>query len=977
MSLTREQAAGAYANGSVAVVAGAGTGKTHMLTERYLHHLLSDGLSPLQIVAVTFTERAADELKARLRRATSRRLGDDATALIELEAAQISTLHALAARICRDHPDAAGVPADFGILEDLEGDLWQSEQLDDALMTLSRAVLDSVPFSTLREVVAALVADPVRAQEALDRGPETWDARVAQARISAVAQLVHNPAWREAVLSLRTYQGQAGDRKEQARQHALQGLDCLDAGEVETAFEHFDRIDRRGGSQKAWPVGGLAEVNEALRVIQEQVKAVQKEGLVTLRLGEADTRLAELLPMIREAYEHVQNLVAAAKRRARVLDFADLELHALAALGHEQVRQHYRERWRAILIDEFQDTNPVQEALLNHLTGGLTLTIVGDEKQAIYGFRGADVAVFQRYRQRIASSGGSEVTLSTSFRTHTRLVEQLNPLFEPVLGDLHQPLEAVRREVEDEHSYLSVHTIEAERGVSKGRRQLAEARCIAGLIADLLAKGRLIDPDTGRARAVEPGDIAVLTRTWQPLDVYSEVLPAMGVPAVHTGGGNLLEAREAKDGWALLRFLVDPSDDLALVAALRSPFFAVDDRCLYDFVHTCEQASWWQALNRASADELCRAYRVLSTLRESVRVDAPSRLLQRADYLTGYTAVIANLPGAERRVADWRGFLELVRTLEGWAGDAFSVVRRLRRLIGAGTEVTRPVLQAANAVALMTIHKAKGLEWPVVIVGDLDRRLQGRRGSVLFDPELGLAFKVEDDEGDRLEPALYTLLKHQRAQAEAAELRRVCYVALTRARDRLILTATQAKGGAFEVLQPGFDRVGLEYHVVPYSAEAGLYPEPQPPEPLSVVSEDQALWRVPVTALGAYAGHVAPRHEVRPETDKVEGWEEVLGLIEAVDEAWLPLALALQAAGLPAPNPDSVFRELTSDAVVTAYQAVCSWEHQGQSVAVVDAATPQSAFDQQLIRVPFGDADGITHAVMAIAQALGRASCAS
>ena len=163
-------------------------------------------------------------------------------------------------------------------------------------------------------------------------------------------------------------------------------------------------------------------------------------------LGPADERLASALPVLRDAFGQARAFLAQAKRRSRVLDFADLEVHALRALEHEEVRDYYRERWRAFLVDEFQDTNPVQAELLDLLTQGAKLTVVGDEKQSIYGFRRADVEVFRRFRERILSEGGEEVVLATSFRGHSELVRVLNAVFSSVLGEMRQDLEAHREE---------------------------------------------------------------------------------------------------------------------------------------------------------------------------------------------------------------------------------------------------------------------------------------------------------------------------------------------------------------------------------------------------------------------------------------------------------------------------------------------------------------------------------------------------
>jgi ATP-dependent helicase/nuclease subunit A len=205
--------------------------------------------------------------------------------------------------------------------------------------------------------------------------------------------------------------------------------------------------------------------------------------------------------------------------------------------------------------------------------------------------------------------------------------------------------------------------------------------------------------------------------------------------------------------------------------------------------------------------------------------------LKLADHLTGYTAIIANLPGAQRREADWRGFGELVRDLERGADHAFTVVRWLRQLYEAGAEVPRPPLEAGDAVSLMTIHSAKGLEWPVVVIPDLARGYPSQSPAVLFDPELGVAANFGEDDG---EPVLYRLIADRKALAQEAEARRLFYVACTRARDHLILTSTEAttnRLSGLALLRPGLELANVSCAPVPFRPEDARPPELPTPSP--------------------------------------------------------------------------------------------------------------------------------------------------
>ena len=335
------------------------------------------------------------------------------------------------------------------------------------------------------------------------------------------------------------------------------------------------------------------------------------------------------------------------------------------------------------------------------------------------------------------------------------------------------------------------------------------------------------------------------------------------------GGGNLLATREAKDATALLRFLANPRDDLALVAVLRSPWFAISDRLLFqvrsawrsqlkDSQLQAEDPCWWTELQKSELTELLRPIRVLQQLIQLRQAEIPSRVLQFADRLTGYTAVIANLAGAERRLADWQGFGQLVKDLEQGTYDLFGVVRRLKRLYEKEVAVPRPLVSVANAVSLMTVYAAKGLEWGLVIVADLSKERPKSYPAILFDADLGVAIKSKTSSGETQKPVLYSWLEYLKEQKEREEAVRVLYVALTRARDYLFLSAAEPYKGELNRLQKGISAADVPTFTIPYSDRQALPAIPQlpplaTPAPLLLNSVGSGLSELPVTALTDYA----------------------------------------------------------------------------------------------------------------------------
>jgi ATP-dependent helicase/nuclease subunit A len=877
-NLTPEQQAAAYANCSVVITAGAGTGKTHMLAERYLYYLRERDLSPLEIVAVTFTEKAATELRSRIRSLVSQELPQRLDLLAELEAAQISTIHALAARVAQEHFQLINIPADFQVLDDLEGQVWLDDGLQQALTQLSPEVFQLIPYSLLQDVLSKLIDDPYTAHKALQQGIQDWEQLIVNARIQAVKIIVSDGAWQSSQEVLQKHQGQVGDKLEAIRLSVLKAIaDLENAENITLAIATIEQVNLRVGSDKNWQ--DMKTVKDALKTLRELVKKVTSQGLLDLAIGEADEQLKLILPALTEAYQEVTAYLSRLKLQRKVLTFSDLELYALQALSNTQVQDYYYQRWQVFLIDEFQDTNPAQAELLNTLTAKAELTIVGDIKQSIYGFRRADIRVFQQFRDRILGNNGKEVILSTSFRTHETLIEQFNQIFAPLLAENHQDLNAFRQSKPAAGSsaadqYLQVLVIgdpltkegeEKPPKPNKANRQRVEAFSLAEKIKQMLERQiPVFDRQTRQIRPLEPKDIAILTRTWQPLEVYGEALAAIGIPVAPAGGGNLLATREAKDATALLRFLANPRDDIALVAVLRSPFFAISDRLLFQVRESFDRQAdqdtcWWSELEKSQFPELSRPVKVLQQLLKSRQSEMPSRILQLVDRLTGYTAVIANLAGADRRLADWRGFGQLVKDLEQGTYDLFGVVRRLKRLYEQEVAVPRPIIAVNNAVSLMTIYAAKGLEWGLVIVADLSKERRKSDPAIRFDAQLGVAVTSKTLLGETQKPVLYNWLEYLQSQKDREEAIRVLYVALTRARDYLILSAAEPYKGELNLLQRGISAANVPTFTIPYTDTKALPPILQTPvlpehlPPLLLNPVGSGLSELPVTALTDYA----------------------------------------------------------------------------------------------------------------------------
>ena len=896
MSLDPRQREAAEAPASVVVTAGAGTGKTHMLARRYLHHLRS-GMRPLEVVAVTFTRRAAEELRARVREVVRAALAAesvssagaaararlDPDALAEVEAAPIGTIHALAQLVCRRYPEAAGVPPDFGVVDELDGALWTAEALDEALARLDDAHVAGLPYELLRAAIAAALDDPTRARAALAIGPEAVRAAIDDARRAAFDATVGDAAWREAVAFLGGFVGPEGHEAEVARRQAVAAARRIaelgpdgDPDEAAAAWSALAALAAHRGAKKDWRGPELGEVKAALRRLRDGAREAwdDGDGPAGLVWSALDDRAAVIVAQLRGALEAALAIVDERKRRAKALSFADLETHALRALDDPDVRAHVHRRWRALLVDEVQDVNPTQARLLAALRAvDAPLTAVGDAKQSIYGFRGAEPAVLADLQGSVAAeAGGRTVALGTNYRSHGELVEVVNRVFDRALGPDAGPLAAARERPADLPTTVRYQRVARASGARSSELAAAEVDAIASAILGWVRADPPIAIADGPAgtRPLGFGDVAILARGHATLALLEARLPALGVPVLNAGGGDVLATRVASDVRALLRAVVDPTDGVAVAALLRSPYVAAHDADVVRFVAAepsgllegavrgdedaaapGPQRPWWRRLPSVPVGPheaaLAHAGALLSDLRGARAAGArASELALLADDRCGFRATLSHLPEGPRRVADHDGVVDLLERLEQGSADALGVVRRLERLVAAGVRVPRPPLRASGAVALLTIHAAKGLEWPAVVVADLAGGGGRDRDDVLLDPRVGFALRWPDGRGGRDVPAGYRLAAAAAARRELEERRRLAYVAFTRARELLLVSDRGgANGGLRAALDDALTVAGVRHEEVACDASLVSAPPPLPPLPRAPDPHDAAWCRGP------------------------------------------------------------------------------------------------------------------------------------
>lgn len=876
--LTVEQRLALEVRGSsVALGAGAGCGKTMVLTERFLGELEGDdGRTLKALVALTFTEKASRELRQRIRARCRERIAQGPAAdrwravLRALEAAPIGTFHEFCARILRARAIEAGIDPEFAILDESVA----ASLRDRAVRTVVRRMLaDRDPdlvhlgldygLGQIREALATLLGNRTAAD--LD----AWRERSAEELIGlwtraweeqgrpAVLQLVspHARRCREVLERLEAGHPKLLERRDSLLE-LLPELEHRECGEVVlNRVLELARVNDLG-AKGIWPSPEVKEtVKDIFEVLRKRIGKVLEKSLVSEPLTrESAENTLGLIRLASRARREYQSIKAA----RRGLDFDDLLVRTRDLLLRNPGASEGtpgREPVEFVLVDEFQDTDRIQSEVLR-LLGGESLFlermfVVGDARQSIYRFRGAEPAILGRWRGEFAPEG--RLRLTENFRSVPGVIHFVNALFADRLEEVESEAEAaaggglvpVREGIREEPVVTFLWALppdppdpemEGEARVSADDRRVNEARCLAQLLRARLSAGwTILDRRTRQKRPAHAGDVAFLFRAMTEVWPYEAALADEGFDYHTLGGSAFYAQQEVRDVVNVLSVVEDPLDEVALAGALRGPFFGVSDDALY-----------WLARKfpRGLTDGLARADEIVELADHDRRCAARAReflgrwrdLKDRVPLATLVAAVLdesgfevalaCEFLGA-RRLANTRKLVRLARDFDRQENITLGdFVARLRADLdnppreeqAATTEEDSPTIR------LMSVHQSKGLEFPIVVLPDLGRRPNPRTpflgmnadvGLVVRSPRLivpggdessgpdpgeslgWLAFQAIEDEGDRRESL------------------RLFYVATTRARDHLILASglesadpddgPKASSPALELLLERFD----------------------------------------------------------------------------------------------------------------------------------------------------------------------------
>ena len=867
------------ARGQVLVTAGAGTGKTSTLVRRCLRVLLEDQppCSLENLLMVTFTEAAAAEMRARLRQALQQRCeatppGTEPARVLEeqlalLDTAHISTLHGFCLELVRQHFHELEIDPQVVVLDESQTKPMMGQALDELLEECYNESREDLGGDRLGPAVRELVRRQGRGSDERIRSLVLRLHRYAQSRADAAGWLERQAAafregepthWREWLLAgFEEWRGQWLPVAQSWAGQAENVAQCLPAlaapaGSLEAVSVALETM-RRADAQD-WKRGTKTTVRKSLKGLFDEAEFLRSllpsagtaagqagAGAFADGCAPASDPLAQdwewvrppmlaLLELTREFTERF----AQRKRDLGGVDFADQEQMALRLLSQPEIRAHWRRQFHHIFVDEYQDINAAQDAIIRALSRDgpeANLFLVGDVKQSIYRFRLADPMIFRDYEEQWGSGSvaGERIALSENYRSRPSILALVNPLFgalmRPSLGGVGYGGEACLEfgagprladlgVTADDEPRVELHIVVSNSRAQPGAETpenaepgesledldatRREARLVASRLRQMRESGHRIW-DGQAMRAVEWSDMAVLLQSVRGrAEGYAQEFHAQGVPLQAPRGG-FYEALEIRDLINLCHLLDNPMQDLPLLGVLRSPLVGLSAEELVAIRVCSREQGFWEALRKfdrggIGTEKVGEFLDRYERWRGMLRHSSLSQCLEMVLMDTQYESLLLAQDRGSERVANVHKLLDVVREYDPAQHQGlFRFLLFVKAQAKAELEEEPAPVQSANAVRVLTIHKSKGLEFPVVVVAGLGSSFneQDLREDILLDEKYGICPKVLPPDREQAYPSLpYWLARHRQRRELLAEKMRLFYVALTRARDTLVLVAS-------------------------------------------------------------------------------------------------------------------------------------------------------------------------------------------
>ncbi len=879
-------------SGDITVAASAGTGKTSVLSGKCVRALSSSDLCPdvSDILVLTFTDAAAGEMNRKIAESLRDAAYQTKDAhlrrqLLMLDSADISTIHSFCRRIIAQHFHQLGLDPSFRVMDDDESKLIKTEVLEEVIedawqdssvaQGMHQLLQDRIVTSPARNFLNCIIKISDFLDTVVSR--QNWfDKAIVlnDAVISASSEAVKNQ--KQIILNrLNIFKEQflwslkldekitAGHWKHQIQGQCLPAIDyavkLLQNNDLKNFIVHLNSFDKFRWNRRPEDINDelkelvLSAANKAKDGFKELCNfAIVNTDYQRLVAGSCSLQtkiLIELVKRFDRAYQ-------AGKQELGCVDFADLERYMLRLLSENgdvdtgrpsDIALGLQKKYKYIFVDEYQDINPVQQRIIDLLSGSAKVFVVGDVKQSIYAWRGADCGLFvERLGRTEADRSKSRVDLNENFRSRPGILNFVNEVFSRIMASSVATIDY------DENAALkpfSTSSAKAQNGpdveliivdqdpaeeqqsdneedsqvplVSSdaiNRRALVVANRIKQLVE--VEKFEVYDRRSNGYRPCRWNDFVILTRAFQQrANNYVQVLRCANIPVISDSSVGYFATTEINDMLSLLQVLDNPRQDIPLASVLRSPFFAItdaefatikscqkDETDFYSLLESVAAKSDDKKLQRKISDILQR----LDLWRSSARRGSLADLIWQIYSQTDYLSFVSALPGGSQRRAN---LLKLHQRAIQFENFAFSLncislsrfVNFLQKLLESGGDWSpaEPDSSAANAVRVMSVHKSKGLEFPVVILAEMNRQFRTNMdaGDCITDGYAGVGLKIIDrDSGSKLSLLTWQLISQKQKRQNLAEEMRILYVAMTRAKDKLVLSGAAESKNCIQLL---------------------------------------------------------------------------------------------------------------------------------------------------------------------------------
>jgi len=779
MNLDDEQRVALQLNRDIVVEAGAGSGKTRALVARYLK-ILEEGRANVDgIVAITFTENAASEMRERISVMIRDYIGHfgegnfiNEVAIKRVPHAPISTIHGFAARILKENPLESLLPPSFSIIEGVEQRLFIEEAIDDFIMKVWEN-----QFGPDNETLLTVLSE------------EGFDRKKVRDRLFSIislANMLHlglehqcevfsngrkNGLDEDGLLNVLIQKIQS-DLTDSTNSHVQRRIDAVrtnssyllnrDIKAVSSIAlsEIKNDLDAKNG------ILGLKRANESERGV-----AASLLDLVNNILDLYDSHLTKnYLKLAKEAY----GFVTIKKAKAGYLEYEDLLTICLRSLrNNHRLLHHYRRKFKFIMVDEFQDTDSLQYEIIKLLSqdGGANTFIVGDPKQSIFRFRGGDLGVFTS----IKKNADKIDKFLKNYRSHKSIIEFYNRFFEKLLQGNYEPMEACSEANQNERYIEFIFSFDATASVWRKE----EASSVLKRIVQL------------REQGFHYKDIAVICRSASNMYMLENELRKYGIPYYSSSGSGFFGQQEIRDITAFIKYLLDPNDKISEACVLRSLFLgASDDELLAHYT------------NQKTVGSIEEYLSFLSGLRKEILYLTPGAILELILEKTCYDAALLALPEGIIKYANVKKLINIFGRLEALGYGVGEILEYIdNNLIEDNEPLAQAELEEEDSVKILTVHKAKGLEFPVVILTDLNHGLGGGNESVIARRDRGFLIRYE---GSRSQ--LWESINELESRDDLEEEKRALYVATTRVKELLIISfgGQIKKGGEININESSF-----------------------------------------------------------------------------------------------------------------------------------------------------------------------------